>query len=141
MVWVFAVTLMAIDNSGGGSKALAGSYGIVHPVNIPKPQSSLEGYDIVIGNSLRGVQAVEADSLAGRDVVVVPSQLKWATTEVILIRIAWIFMASLAILSLCYFFNVAEICKPEQTTGSPLLQNIFKLTRYLLVYFRYTMYI
>lgn len=117
LVCVLAITLNpAIDDPDGGSKALTGSYGIMHLFGCPEPKRRLEGYNPVGTHSLRSIKAVEVERIAGVDVVVVPCKLKRTTAKVLLVGIAWICCASLAVVlaSSINFINVAEIYTKEQ---------------------------
>ena len=67
---VSAVALKgAVDGANGGAEAFADDGAdMLHPI----PQGRLEGDDGVAAHRFGGVEAVEADALAGRPVVEVP---------------------------------------------------------------------
>ncbi|KAL0915840.1 hypothetical protein M5K25_013300 [Dendrobium thyrsiflorum] len=84
---VATITLNAIYGTYCCTKALANN---TMDIIRPKPQSRLEGNDNVIGDGLGRVETVKTKSLTSKGVVVVPGDLKWTTTIVLLTRCAWI---------------------------------------------------
>lgn len=110
--FVTTITFPTIDSSNAGGEPLAGDDPRVDVIH-PKPEGCLEGDNSIVDNYFRLIQTIKANASTCCSVVVIPCDLKRASSVVFLIWIAWPCSARLTIGCFCNFLYVAKIYKQQ----------------------------